>query len=270
MSEPSLDGPGRDALRAIREDQERRNEAKKNLTSALTNYLEQLPRDPPGLPNSILSLAEIWGAYAVSLYDSAAERYFAGSPDEPLALFGDSGELQGGVTFAEVKEALQTLRVPPPRHWPVLNFSREDDPPEMRSTMKELAHGVAALPYSFSWLLGDEWFMREIRSRVANRSAHWRKKYEGSLPPPPPSVPPVGTNKGGRPRKDHTRDLYLKWVGMGKPKVTGTICDTFAKEFFRAEFVKAKPGSKTQKRIRDRVRTALRRAEKWVATKPVS
>jgi hypothetical protein len=96
MSGPSEGGAAANALGAIREDQERRNEAKKNLRSALTNYLEQLPRDPAALPASILTLAEIWGAYAVSLYDSSAERYFAESPQEPRTLFCESGELRGG------------------------------------------------------------------------------------------------------------------------------------------------------------------------------
>jgi hypothetical protein len=167
-----------DALRAIRKNYERRNEAKKDLTVALTNYLEELTCDPPAEPGSILKFAEIWGAYAVGLYEAEAERHFAGSPREPLALFGDSGELNGGVTVEEVKGTLHTLRVPHPQNWTALDFSREDDPLEMGSTMRKLAQSVATLPYSFSWLLGDEWFMGEIRKRVSEHAGHWREKFE--------------------------------------------------------------------------------------------
>ncbi len=175
---PSEYSAAGDALKAIRKNHERRNAAKKDLTIALTNYLEELPRDPPAVPDSVLKFAEIWGAYAGSVYEAAAERYFADSPAESQALFGESGELCGGVTIAETKETLHNLRVPHPQHWPALNFSREDESLEMRRTMKELAHSVATQPYSFSWLLGDEWFMREIRKRVSERADHWRKKFE--------------------------------------------------------------------------------------------
>ncbi len=167
-----------DALRAIGDDVERRKEAKKNLKSALTSYLDDLPRAPEGLPNSILMLAEIWGRYAVILYDSLAERHFSDSSAQTETLFGESGDLYGGTTIAQVKDALTTLRIRTVREWPIPNFSQDVDSQEMRSTMNELARAVTASPYSFSWLLHDESFMAEIWKRVRGRADHWRRKFE--------------------------------------------------------------------------------------------
>src|SRR5580658_3606893 len=147
---------GLDVLRAIGDDLARRNEAKKILTSALTSYFGELPRDPAGLPNSILMLAEIWGRYAVALYDSLAGRHFAGTPIHTEMLFGEFGELYGGTTISQVNDVLTTLRIRPGQDWSVPNFSQNGDSLEMVTVMRELGRAVAASPYSFGWLLQDE------------------------------------------------------------------------------------------------------------------
>jgi Helix-turn-helix len=165
-------------LRAIDDDLTRRNQAKKDLTSTLTSYLEELPRDPAALPTSIVRLAEIWGAYAVTLYDSLALRHFCGSPNDIGTLFGESGELYGGATIVDVKRALANLKVRPGRGWLEPNFSRDGDSLEMVNTMSALAHTLTATPYSFSWLLNEAWFNTEIWNRVRGRSNHWRQKFE--------------------------------------------------------------------------------------------
>lgn len=167
-----------DALRAIGDHLAWRKEAKKILTAALTSYLEELPQDPAGLPNSIVVLAEIWGRYAAALYDSLAERHFGGSPGDTETLFGESGELYGGTIIWDVKDVLTTLRVRPGKGWLVPNFSRDGDSLEMVSTMRELARTVTASPYSFSWLVQNGWFTTEIWNRVRGRADHWRQKFE--------------------------------------------------------------------------------------------
>jgi hypothetical protein len=174
---------GLDVLRVIREDLERRAEAKENLTLALTSYFDELPRDPAGLPSSIVMLAEIWSRYAITLFDSLAERHFCEPQIETETLFGESGELYGGTTIMDVKDTLTKLKVRPGRGWPAPKFSQDGDSLDMQRTMRELARTVADSPYSFSWLLLDEWFMVQIRDRVRARADYLKQKFEQRVAP---------------------------------------------------------------------------------------
>jgi hypothetical protein len=71
--------------------------------------------------------------------------------------------------------------------------------------------------------------------------------------------------KGGRPLKDQTRDIHEAWVKMGKPKQTAEVCDRIAKIFFGGE-LKGALGSAQHRKVRERVRQALRRFERRAAT----
>jgi hypothetical protein len=72
--------------------------------------------------------------------------------------------------------------------------------------------------------------------------------------------------KAGRPPEEQTRAIHTTWVQLGRPTLCAPICDKIAKDFFGAELRKARPGSKKHKRIRERVRQAIRRCEQRAAT----
>jgi hypothetical protein len=66
--------------------------------------------------------------------------------------------------------------------------------------------------------------------------------------------------KGGRPTKDLTRNIRAEWVKMGSPTVTAKVCDKIGRIVFTKEAEVVKSGSKKHKRIRERVRQAIRRS----------
>jgi len=76
--------------------------------------------------------------------------------------------------------------------------------------------------------------------------------------------PPPG--KAGRPLSERTGDIHREWVGLGKPKVTAQVCDRLAKTFFQDELNEATIGSVQHRRVRERVRQAIRRSEQRIAT----
>lgn len=100
-------------LSAIRADQDRRTEAQKDLKHALLTYTSNLSRPQE---TDLNALAEIWGGYAVALYDSLAES-FMGMPVSLEATFGEAGVLAGGQTLEDVRKAIESVRVPRPDHW---------------------------------------------------------------------------------------------------------------------------------------------------------
>jgi hypothetical protein len=123
------------SLSAISADQDRRAEARKDLKQALLSYTQSLSRTRD---IDVSVLAEIWGEYAVRLYDSLAES-FIGLPVSREATFGAAGILAGGQTLEEVKMDLTDVRLQRPEHWPPADTSREaDDDPETEKVVREL------------------------------------------------------------------------------------------------------------------------------------
>jgi hypothetical protein len=167
-------GPPRNALRAIREDQERRAEAKRDLEQALQRYEGSLARESD---RSLIELAGIWCAYAATLYDSLAKSH-VGPPGDPSELFNESGELAGGLTVAQVKYDLQRIRLPRPKHWPAPQNFGDDVSLELHRTLQSIA---LSAPVSFTWLLDDPWFMSEILKCLYERVQHWKDQL-GSFP----------------------------------------------------------------------------------------
>ena len=87
----------------------------------------------------------------------------------------------------------------------------------------------------------------------------------------------AGKGKGGRPPKDLTSKLHAEWVKLGSPKkITAAVCDELAEKYTVGEFDAAKATkaaklrTKYLKKLRDRIRTAIRRVETRSATKLVS
>jgi hypothetical protein len=81
---------------------------------------------------------------------------------------------------------------------------------------------------------------------------------EGVLQPP--------RGKAGRPSSTTTGNIHAEWVKMGKPMITATVCDPIAKQFFPGELKGIARGSAQHRRIRERVRQAIRRCEQRIAT----
>lgn len=153
-------------LNAISADLERRSEAQKDLKQALQNYVQNLSQAED---LDLSALAEIWGGYAVRLYDSLAES-FIGLLVSREATFGDAGLLAGGQTLEDVKKALNTVRLPRPEHWPPAQTSRgPDDDPRLAQFVRKIMFSEV----SFGWLRDDPWFWNEIRDRVRERVRQW-------------------------------------------------------------------------------------------------
>jgi hypothetical protein len=162
-------GKPRRALRAIREDQERRADAKKDLKQALGSYTESLARESD---RSLIELARIWGAYSALLYDSLAESHIGLSGD-PSELFNESGVLFGGTTVSQVKYDLERIRLPRPKHWPAPQNFGDGVSLELHQSLQSI---ILSSPVSFTWLLDDPWFIGEIIECVSERVRHWQKQ----------------------------------------------------------------------------------------------
>jgi hypothetical protein len=148
---PKDDVPRPD-LKAIRADQDRRVEAKKDLIQALQSYTQTLSCERDADQQE---LAAIWGPYAEALYDSLAETY-QGLAVDPDTLFGEAGVLAGGQTMADVQNDLKKVRVGRPDQWP--------------ATRDPLADGSV----SFAWLADEPWFLDEVRNRLSAGARHWK------------------------------------------------------------------------------------------------
>jgi hypothetical protein len=197
-------GTPRNALRAIREDQERRADAKKDLEQALQCYTGSLAREGD---RSLIELAGIWCAYAATLYDSSAKSH-VGAPGDPSELFNESGELAGGLTVAQVKYDLQRIRLPRPKHWPAPQNFGDDVSLELHRTLQSIA---LSAPVSFTWLLDDPWFMSEIIRSVDERVQHWKNHLiDGRQPAEAPRISASSQSDMLDPRpasREHARAL---------------------------------------------------------------
>jgi hypothetical protein len=67
-------------------------------------------------------------------------------------------------------------------------------------------------------------------------------------------------SKAGRPPLASTTEIHAEWVKMGAPKITARVCDKIGRIVFTKEAGLVKSGSKKHKRIRERVRQAIRRS----------
>jgi hypothetical protein len=172
--------PTRRPLKAIRDDETRRVEAKKYLQETLQNYVQTVPH------LDLNRLAEIWGQYAAALYDSLAESY-RGLPVDAEALFGEMGVLAGGQTLAGVAEDIKRIRIRRPEHWPDPQLSRDGtDSPELHRELRDLLVGEYV---SFTLLDEDQWFRGQLSDSVAERIQKWK----GTFAKPDPTQAPDPT-----------------------------------------------------------------------------
>jgi hypothetical protein len=74
----------------------------------------------------------------------------------------------------------------------------------------------------------------------------------------------------GRPVAAKTQEIFGAWVDMGSPALNLNICDSLAREAYPAEWKLKTVGSRLRKKLRDRVSSAVRRAMRRHATKPIS
>ena len=72
--------------------------------------------------------------------------------------------------------------------------------------------------------------------------------------------------KAGRPLSTTTANIHTEWVRIGRPKITAAVCDRIARTFFGEELKKRSPGSAEHRKVRERVRQAIRRFEQRTAT----
>jgi hypothetical protein len=133
---------------------------------------------------------------------------------------------------------------------------------------------------------------------VAPTGRHWTGSLREKLPPPritfialndrvglddagefvviPPLTPKdivegqskARRQKGGRPVKASTNEIYSAWLGMASPRLTWKVCEKLAQNGFPEDWAKVTPGSKKRKILRDRASSAVRRAKLRAATKP--
>lgn len=82
----------------------------------------------------------------------------------------------------------------------------------------------------------------------------------------PAGVLQPAPGKPGRPASTTTEDIHIEWVERGKPPITAKVCDSIASRFFRDELEGVAPGSPEHRKIRERVRQAIQRHERRVAT----
>ena len=149
------------------------NRRRKDLKQSLQSYTETLARESD---RDLIELAKIWAAYAELLYDSLASCY-QGLSVNPVELYGESGVLAGGSTLVQVKYDIRRLRLPRPKHWPAPQNFGDDVSPSLRQSPESI---VLSLPVSFTWLLDDRWFMRELLKCVHERVEYWKEKLCGN------------------------------------------------------------------------------------------
>jgi hypothetical protein len=154
------------SLATHRKDQERRKNAKSDLTEALESYFSILTS---GKEVDMTKLVEIVGAYACEIYNSAAEGYMAIPLLDPEALFGMTGPLNVGLALADVEKCLSALRIRRP--WKI-----SSDP-----AVRLLDDGRELMGLYYE----HPWFRQAIGNIVSKRVEDARKEYaEGSESPP--------------------------------------------------------------------------------------
>jgi hypothetical protein len=163
--------PNLPPLHAQCQNLKRRNQARKDLKAVLQNYLETLAR-PQDV--NLNTSAEMWGAYAIELFDSDAESYLATTPVDIDMLFGPTpGSLVGGRTLSAVRSTLTGIKVRRPKHWPdSQSFPRAAGDAEDRRVLRKLTLAFSR-DYSFGWLLDEEWFWQEIVGTILDRTRYW-------------------------------------------------------------------------------------------------
>jgi hypothetical protein len=110
--------------------------------------------------------------------------------------------------------------------------------------------GLGLSGEQFVGITPDEW-LEHYRSWEQARLAAIHSKPDIAVP-----------TKSGRPPKSQTSEMHGKWVALGRPKITVSICDEIAAIFFADEFRSLKPGAANRKPIRERVRQAILRCER--------
>jgi hypothetical protein len=99
--------------------------------------------------------------------------------------------------------------------------------------------------------------------------AHYRG-WKGSR-----RLPPGGDGIGsirprGAPKKPIAEMTRARWEEIGRPELTGKVCDELAKFSYRGEYGRTRPGSKGRKRLRDRVGRQVRALMKKSPTAPAT
>lgn len=70
----------------------------------------------------------------------------------------------------------------------------------------------------------------------------------------------LGKKPRGRSPAGHTDAIFQAWIDLGSPSVIRVVCDELARKFYPEEVAAA--GTRGRKRLRDRVRGAILRAQK--------
>lgn len=113
---------------------------------------------------------QIWGEYAIDLYNSLGESFEELPTDHEVA-FGQSGILAGGQTLDQVKRDLIGFSIPRPEHWPYPAAQGAGDGERLQGT-GEVASGPKVF---FSLLLDEGEAWKRIQDRVLNRVRDWEE-----------------------------------------------------------------------------------------------
>lgn len=180
------------SIKAITKDENRREEAERDLVEGLRSYINKLSESKD---RDAIRETEIFCGYAREDYDSSAEAFLDGRPNtDPKALFevGDFNEPQiliGWPTIDRVRKLVKRVKVPRPAHWPFRH--RSDDSLDMRRLLGEIAQNA---PQGFEWLLEPPWatfFDEQLRECINECVRAKREEYALCLPNPPEQKEPA-------------------------------------------------------------------------------
>jgi hypothetical protein len=182
----------RPSIKTIARDENRREEAERDLVEGLRSYINKLPE---AKDRDAIRETEIFCGYAREDYDSSSEAFLDGRPStDPKALFeiGDFSEPQvliGWPTIDRVRKLVKRVTVPRPAHWPVRYHP--DDSLETRRLIREIFQSA---PETFEWLLETPWatwFDQQLQEFINECVRAKREEYELRFPKPPEQNEPA-------------------------------------------------------------------------------
>jgi hypothetical protein len=154
-------------------------------------------------------------------------------PDEMLEGVKNLGALMSAVDGAVETAVPLTPANPKERFDLLLRFSIDPK-------------GLGLSEQEFHEMEFHEWLARYKLWEIARHEAFAPKKSR--LP-----------NKGGRPFEERTRSILMSWRALGNPKPSARICDKIGAAVYPDELKGFLPGSLQHKRVRERVRQAIKR-----------
>jgi hypothetical protein len=191
---------------AVAEDEQRRGEIFNRLTKALKAHFKSCSRERDVQWDRV---SELLGAACRGFYDSLATSYLAVEPPiNPEHFFSIDGELFGGRTHFDFKNAVKEIKIRRPSHWPLPQMWREDDSPKGRRKCEKFSKVLHQHIRLGPYLEGCG-----LQERIADGVRHWRPQFERRL-----ATPDEAAGSGGQTEMSTPVDDPRRLTTGGRPR----------------------------------------------------